>query len=456
MKIIIVGLGDAGSTLVKHLSDEKYDITVIDNNKHLVDKITDNFNVNGVVGSGASKDTLMKAGADTADAIIALTHIDEINLLSCMQAKSLGTRRAAARILMPDFVGEAERLKKEYSIDYFVKPKLDIAEEIYRNIGLSGFIKLEGFFGNEVQMIDLSVNESSPLAGKKLMEVKHDITDDITICAVMRDDKLYVPDGSFEIKVDDSLGVVTDKSKISDTLSKLGVEQHSCKNIVIVGGGITTEYLLTMLKDDKKKITVYDSNIERCQNLMQKYPYVDVSYAEGDVTEVLEEESFDKTDVLISLADSDVTNLVVSMFGWAQDIKSVITRVDKTSHVKLLHKVNMDITVSPTELSVLKMMRFVRNYEIGDEEANGVGKFYKIAYGLAEVMEFTATESFDCLNTEFKQSSFKLKKDVIIAAIIRDSKLIIPTGTTKILKDDTVIVATSKKNHIRNLNEILA
>lgn len=455
MKIIIVGLGDAGSALVKHLAEEKYDVTVIDSNKVLVDRITDNYNVNGVVGSGASKDTLMKAGADTADAIIALTHIDEINLLSCMQAKSLGTRRAAARILMPDFVGEAERLKTEYSIDYFVKPKLDIAEEIYRNIGLSGFIKLEGFFGNEVQMIDLSVNENSPLAGRKLMEVKHDITDDITICSVMRDDKLYVPDGSFEIQVNDSLGVVTDKSKITETLEKLGIEQHCCKNIVIVGGGITTEYLLAMLKNDRKKITVYDNNIDRCRNLMEKYPYVDVSYAEGDVTEVLEEESLEKTDVLISLADSDVTNLVVSMFGWAQDIKSVITRVEKTSHVKLLHKVNMDITVSPTELSVLKMLRFVRNYEIGDEQENGVGKFYKIAYGLAEVMEFTATDGFARLNVEFKENSFKLKKDVIVAAIIRDSKLIIPTGTTQILKGDTVIVATSKKNHIRNLNEIL-
>jgi len=456
MKIIIVGLGDAGSTLVKYLSEEKYDITVIDYNKTLVEHITDNYNVNGVVGSGASKDTLMKAGANTADAIIALTHIDEINLLSCMQAKSLGTRRAAARILMPDFVGEADRLKKEYSIDYFVKPKLDIAEEIYRNIGLSGFIKLEGFFGNEIQMIDLSVNENSPLAGKKLMEVKHEITEDIIICSVMRDDKLFVPDGSFEIKVDDSLGVVTDKNKIPETLEKLGIEQKRVKEIAIVGGGIATEYLLSMLKNDKKNITVYDNNLTRCRELMEKYPYATISYTEGEITETMEEENVANADVLISLADSDVTNLVVSMFAWSQDVPSVITRVDKTSHVKLLHKVNMDITVSPTELSVLKMMRFVRNYEIGDVLENGVGKFYKIASGMAEVMEFTATESFRLLNTEFKEEKFKLKKDVIIAAIIRDSKLIIPTGLTKIINNDTVIVATSKKNHIRNLNEIIA
>ena len=141
-RLIIVGLGSAGCALVKALSGENYDVTVIDKNKSLVDNITDNYNVNGIVGSGASKETLLKAGADTADALIALTHIDEINLLSCMQAKSLGTRRTAVRLLLPDFVEEAERLKKDYNIDYFVKPKYDIAEEINRNIGLPGFINL--------------------------------------------------------------------------------------------------------------------------------------------------------------------------------------------------------------------------------------------------------------------------------------------------------------------------
>ena len=93
MKIIIVGLGRAGSYLTKVLSGESYDVTVIDTDKSLVDEITDKYNVNGVVGSGASKETLLKAGADSADSLVALTHVDEINLLSCMQAKSIGTRR---------------------------------------------------------------------------------------------------------------------------------------------------------------------------------------------------------------------------------------------------------------------------------------------------------------------------------------------------------------------------
>ena len=114
----------------------------------------------------------------------------------------------------------------------------------------------------------------------------------------------------------------------------------------------------------------------------------------------------------------------------------------------------MDITVSPTELSVLKMLRFIRYYEMGDAE-NDIGKFYNIADGKAEVMEFIASETFSKLGVAFKEKEFKLKKDILIAGIIREGRLVIPSGNSKIETGDRVIVATSKKNQIRSLNEIL-
>ena len=455
MKVLIVGLGSTGRLLVKTMSGQDYDITVIDKDKALVDEMTDKYSVNGITGSGASKETLLKAGADTADALIALTHIDEINLLSCMQAKSLGTRRTAARLLLPDFVHEADALKKEYNIDYFVKPKLDIAEEIFRNIGLPGFVKMEGFFGNEVQMINMTVTQDSPLKDKNLIQIKQSLNLDMLVCTVLRDDKLYVPDGEFVIRKDDMLGIVAAKADIPKTLNMLNASVNSAKNITVVGGGITAEYLLEQLIKSKKNVTVLENNISRCRELMERFPSINVSYSEGDITDVLEEENVDKSDALISLTDNDEANLVVSMFAWSQNVPSIITRVDKPGHVKLLHKVNMDITVSPTELAVLKMLRFVRYYEMGDAQ-NDIGKFYNIADGMAEVMEFIADSGFTKLNVLFKEKSFKLKKDVLISGIIRDSRLIIPSGNSKIMEGDRVIITASKKNRIRRLCEILA
>ncbi len=454
MKIIIVGLGQTGTTLVSALSGDHYDITVVDKDRTLVDRITDKFNVNGVTGSGASKETLMAAGADTADAIVALTPIDEINLLSCMQAKALGTRRSGARLLLPDFVHESASLKKQYDIDYFVKPKSDIAEEIFRNIGMPGFMKLEGYWGDKVQIIDLNILSDSPLAGRKLSELKHSLNIDILVVAVIRDDKLSIPDGEFILKEGDNIAIAAAKESIAATLSTLGITKRSVRRIVMVGGGITGGYLLDMFNDKSLNITVLEKDVHRCRELMEKYPDIRVAYSGGEILDVLEEEHVSEADCIISLTDNDETNLVISMYAWSLNIPSIITRVDKPEHVKLLHRVNIDITVSATELSALKMIRFIRNYEMGDAE-NGIGKFYNIADNRAEIMEFRATGDFAALNIPFADKNFRLKKDVLVATIIRGGRLIIPSGSSCIQEGDCVIIAAAKHCLIRNLNEIL-
>ena len=179
-----------------------------------------------------------------------------------------------------------------------------------------------------------------------------------------------------------------------------------------------------------------------------------IAYSGGEILDVLEEEQVSGADCIISLTDNDETNLVISMYAWSCRIPSILTRVDKPEHVKLLHRVNIDITVSVTELSVLKMIRFIRNYEMGDAD-NEIGKFYNIAGNRAEIMEFKATNTFRGSNIPFGSKDFRIKKDLLIASIIRNGQLIIPDGSTCIIEGDCVIIAAAKRCRIRNLNEIL-
>ena len=158
---------------------------------------------------------------------------------------------------------------------------------------------------------------------------------------------------------------------------------------------------------------------------------------------------------MISLTDNDETNLVTSMYGWSCNIPSIITRVDRPEHLKLLHKVNIDITVSPAELSAMKAFRFLLSHE-AEDGGKDIGKFYLLADGLGEIIEFRAKEDFKKLDTPFADKSFKLKKDVLVTAILRENELIIPSGSTSIKKGDQVIITSTRKNHIRSLNEILS
>ena len=209
------------------------------------------------------------------------------------------------------------------------------------------------------------------------------------------------------------------------------------------------------LKKNRDKITILERDSVRCRELMARYPDINVVYAGGETLEILEEEKVATADVMISLTDNDETNLVTSMYGWSCHIPSIITRVDRPEHLKLLHKVNIDITVSPAELSAMKAFRFLLSHE-AEDAGKDIGKFYLLADGLGEIIEFRAKDDFKKLDTGFADKSFKLKKDVLVTAILRDNELIIPSGSTSIKKGDQVIITSTRKNHIRSLNEILS
>lgn len=358
MKIIVVGLGETGQALIKLLEGSGHDITVIDKNRDCVEMITDKFCANGVVGSGASQETLLKAGADTADVLVALTHTDEINLISCMQAKAVGTKHCAARLLMPDLVAEEERLREKYSIDFFVKPKLDLADDICRNIGLPGNVKLENCLNGAVNVIDLNVMEESPSEGKTVAQLK-ELVPDMDIRVIARDKKALAIKDDTKICAGDTLFIAASEADTEKVLRSLQIRRDRTKDVVIVGGHTTTDYLTAKLLEKGMKIKILDDDIDRCRRLMDRYPSVNVSYADGEITEVLEEERVDKADAVVSLTENDESNLVISLYAWSKGIPCVITGVDKQRHVKLLHKVNIDITVSATEYSVFGIIRYL-------------------------------------------------------------------------------------------------
>ena len=437
MKIVIAGIGEAGTELIRRLAGDDYDITVIDSDPAKLEAITDEFNVNGVNGSAASRQTLLQAGIESADIFVALTPSDETNLLSCMQAKSAGARRTAARLQLSDLASETDEIKKEYDIDGIVCPRVDLAEEIYRNIGLPGFIKHEGLFGNEVMVIDLSVLRGSPLAGMKLSAVRSEICKDMLVGTVTRDGKVTIPDGSFVLQVGDNLTITASSETLEDTLGALGVNRAKSDRIVMVGCGISGEYLVQRLVTEGRQVTILESSLERCRALMERFPTVNVSYSNGEITSVLDEEHIDRAGTLISLTDSDETNLVISMYAWSKQIPSVITRVDKLSHVRLLHKVNIDITASPTELTARRLLHFIRN---GGNTGTRDGMCYFVADGRAEVTEFEVRPDTKNVGVAFMDPAFRLKKGVIVSGIIRDGKLKIPGGRSRLEAGDRVVV----------------
>lgn len=452
MKIIIVGLGQTGISIANQLAKESHDVIVIDNTKETVNYVTDHYSVSGICGSGVSKQVLEAAGAKTADIVLALTEVDEINLMVCMMAKNLGTRYSAARVYKPELSSDEEYLKNEFCIDYLLNPKMETANEMIRQIGLPGLVKADAFFSNDNAIIQLTVCEG--LFQKPEMsvyEIRKSLAVEMLIVAVTREDSILIPDGNFTICVGDKLDIIASQDEIHKLVFRLGLVKKDAKNIFLIGGGDLSYYLAAKLLSERKKVTIIDSSYTRCEDLLAKLPEAKICYADGLQAECLLEEGIKKADVSLSLTGSDENNVIISLFAWSLGISSIITRINNANYAKLLNRVNIDITVSPSVITEESMLGFVRNIAAYNEAGNDIQSIHRIANGQAEAVEFVAYKSCPCLNIPFKSKEFKLKKNLLIAMIMRNDTCIIPNGDSVIQENDRVVVIVgSKQNAICN------
>lgn len=455
MKIIIVGLGQTGTLLAQRIARENHDVVAIDNNKEIVEKVTNLYSVSGICGSGASREILLQAGADSADVIIAVSPVDEINLMACMVAKSCGTRYAVARIHRPELSEDQNYFSEAFRIDYIVNPKRDTAMEMNRQIGMPGKVKADAYFSDVATIIRINMDQNViPGGSMPLKEVRQFFGTDMLVATVTRGDKLYIPKGDFVIRPGDVVGIIAADTAISQIIMKLGLMRGPAKRVMLVGGGTVAYYLARKLLEEKKNVVILEHDKKRCAELAELLPEAEISYAEGIDADVLLEEGMKKADVCVSLTGNDDTNLVISLFAWSCGVESVITKVNATAYEKLLNKVNIDITISPSVISADRIMGFVRNVTAYNAKGNDIQCLYQLAGGLAEAIEFIAYDNCSKLGVPFKQPELKLKKDILIAMIIREGQVIIPDGNSCIKSGDRV-VAISKKGHgLNTLNDI--
>ncbi len=457
MKIIIVGLGQTGTLLAQRTAAESHDTVVIDSDRERVESVTNLYNVSGVCGSGASKEILLQAGAATADVIIAVTPVDEINLMACMVAKNCGARYTVARIHRPELSGDGDYFSQTFQIDCITNPKLDTAQEMYRQISIPGKVKADAYFSDVATIIRIKMDRNIiPSGSMPMREVKSFFGTDMLVATVTRGGKLYIPNGDFVIQPGDVVGIIAADTAISQIIIKLGLTHKPARNIVLVGGGTVAYYLGKKLLENKRNVTILENDRKRCAELAQLLPTAQISYADGVDADVLLEEGMEKADVCVSLTGNDDANLVISLFAWSCGVESVITRVNTTAYEKLLNKVNIDITISPAVISANRVMSFVRNVTVYNASGNDIQCLYQLAGGMAEAIEFIAYDGCKKLGIPFRQPEFKLKKDILVAMIIRQGQVIIPDGNSCIQSGDRVVVISKKGHGLNTLNDIFA
>lgn len=451
MKIIVLGAGKVGKTLIKHMSNEDHDIIVVDQNATKVEEVVNQFDVIGVAGNGGSYDILMEAGAQDANLIICVTASDELNILAGLMAKKMGTRHTIARVRNPDYSSQRDFMRNQLGFSMIVNPELEAASEIRRVLSFPSAVKVDTFSRGKVELAEFFVEEHSRLNGVELSQLHKITKTNILVCAVSHNEDVIIPDGNYAIKPGDHLYITGTHRDLSRFCLDIGVITTRIKNVIIVGGGKIAYYLSKQLSTQGIKVKIIEKDKNRCQVLAEKLPYVTIIHGDGSDDELLNEEGIENTDAVLALTGLDEENIVLSLSAKSLYHKKTIAKVTRMNYAGLSDVLKVDSIVAPKKIVASQIIRYVRA-KMNKDNDSSVKTLYKIVDGEVEAIEFKVTEQFKYLHKTLNE--MKIKEHVLVAAIIRENEVIVPKGNTTMELNDYVIIV-SRGEIMKSLNDIL-
>lgn len=451
MRIVIVGGGKVGFTLAENLSADNHDIYFIDTDESVLKKADDMLDVMCIRGNGASLSTLKSAGIESADVLIAVTDRDELNMLSCLMAKKLGAKYTIARIRDPEYSDEAIHIKHELDIDMIINPENTTAMRIARIIRFPEAIDVDVFYRGRIELVGFRVEEGDIICGRPLSEVRKKLGNlPILFCAVDHGEETVIPNGSTVFEIGDKVYVIGEIINVNKFFHTLGRITHKAKNIFIAGGGRVGHYLGRSLSDMGMDIKIIEQDRARCEDLCELLPKALLVCGDGTDQELLASENLDKAAVFVSLTGRDEDNLIMSLYAKSAGVPKVIAKVARQNYMDLVDDLNIDSIVSPKMITAYSIIRKIR--AMSNTQGSHMEALFQIATGSAEAIEFVVRAGAKNLGIALKD--LKIKKGVLISVIVRNGHFIIPSGNDYIQEGDNVIIVTTSRVPILNLNDI--
>lgn len=453
MKIIIVGGGKIGSTLIESLENEGHDITVVDRDQKVIDEISNIYDVMCVCGNGVDNDTLKEADVANTELLISVTNSDEINMLICFIAKKMGASYTVARVRNPEFNDKRMGQVKQYlDISLTINPEFLAAQEIFNILKLPAAINIETFSRRNFEMVELIIKEDSHLDGMSLIDLRKKYKANFLICVVKRGEEIYIPDGNFVLKSGDRICITANFAEVQKLLKMLGLAKKHSKNVMILGATTTAFYLSKMLLKSGSEVTIIDKDINRCNQFAEILPNAVVINGDGAQQEVLMEEGITSVDAFAALTGMDEENILISFFAQSQNVPRVVAKVNRNELASMAEKLGLDSIVSPKKAVSNVITSYARALQ--NTLGSNVETMYKLMDGSVEALEFNVQSDFKSQHIPLKD--MQLKDNVLIAGIIRKRKAFVPTGDDEIIAGDKIIViAKSHEQKMHDLADIL-
>ena len=267
MRIVVIGDGKVGRSIIEHISLEGHEVIVIDLNANNIEELINTYDVMGFCGNGVSYEVQKSAGVDKADLVIAVTISDEVNILACLVAKKLGVKSTIARVRNFEYSKQTSIFQTDLGITMLVNPESSAADEITKILNFPEAMRIDSFNNGLFNIIEVLIPQNSPLVNQSLYEIKQKYGLNVLVCSVLRDNKAFIPNGSFVLQAKDKIYITAEtRLIIKSFLNKTGILETKMKNVLIIGGGKISAYLGQSLSKNKFGIKVIEKDYEKCSN----------------------------------------------------------------------------------------------------------------------------------------------------------------------------------------------
>jgi len=432
---MIVGSGAVGYHLSQKFSEEGHDVVLVDNDQKKLRRLERELNVLPVCGSGASNSTLEEAGIQHTDLFIAVTDSDEVNLVACIISKNYNVKTRIARVRNEDFYSYQTSLNEEIlGIDLLISPDHAIVDEIMRLTALSGAFETAEFADGQVVLVGSTIDAGNINAGKSLSELQGLYG---VIVAIIRGNQTIIPGGNDIIQPQDRIYCVSRKNDLEADNGLVQISNRAPRQVFIIGGGSIGYLVAKRMEQGKANVRLIEQDAERCKFLAENLEKTVVLNFDGFEAHDLLDEGIDQADLVISVTDSDTTNILSSLLAKHHGAQKCMTRISRPDFIPLLGKLGIDVALSPRLVAANMILRFVR----------GGGSIVSVASLLgsdAEVIELKVpdVEKFH----KVPLHSLDFPKGAVLGAIVRTKKkkVTVPTGTSRLRPGDNLVIFTIK------------
>ncbi len=443
MKVIICGAGQVGWQIARHLSGEKNDVTIIDFNADLVRRASDTLDVQGIVGFASYPDVLERAGARDADMIIAATHSDEVNMVTCQVAHSIfGITRKIARLRSQSYLDAiySDLYRRDHlPIDVVISPEREVAEAALQRLAAPATFDTESFMGGRAQLLGIALDDECPVLNTPLRQLNELFsTLRAIVVGVRRDERLFAPDAGDQLFAGDQIYVFSHSDDVNRSLEIFGKKTKKQERVVIIGGGNVGLAVARALeaRTDRVRAKIIErdrATAERAADMLER---TIVLHGDGMDMDLLLEANIERADAVLAVTDDDKTNLLVAVRAKQAGAAMAIALVNDPTLAPLMGPLDIDAYINPRATTVSSILRHVRHGKV-----RGV---YSIGDAEAEMIEAQVLSTSPIAGRMVRDIAFP--EGVLVGAIMKGDKVMKPTGDLRIDAGDVVALFAMAKD----------